>query len=233
LRELIADRLAALDGPAAVDRLWRFMDTARQVGARYRERGSELDDLFERAAADLGGLLATGPAGPAAAALVDSVTKNPSGWKAWLPGLLARAPRPIAEDALRFMAERRGAVPGWITLVRQLADAAGDVDAFRATYTAEAMLEPAIAAELGQRLLAADRIDEAGDVLRAAAPKPSARPRRGVAAVDEVWESAWIDYLDHAGRLDEAQAVRWAAFERTLDRTRPVLHRPAGGFRRC
>src|SRR6202012_5741200 len=135
LRELIADRLAALDAAAAVDRLWRFMDTARQVGSRYRERGSELDAVFERAGAGLGRLLAGVQPGPAAVALVESLIGNPSGWKAWLPALLALAPQGVAENALRFIAERRGAVSGWIPLVRQLADAAGDVDAYRATYT--------------------------------------------------------------------------------------------------
>src|ERR1700761_3949302 len=34
LRELIVDRLAPLDVSAAIDRLWRFMDTARQIETR-------------------------------------------------------------------------------------------------------------------------------------------------------------------------------------------------------
>ena len=229
LRELIADRLVPLDASAAIERLFRFMDTARQVGARYRERGSELDDVFARAAADLGGLLDSAPVGPAAAALVDSLTKNPTGWRAWAPALLARAPVAVAEDALRFMAERRGAVPGWITLVRQLADAAGDVDAFTATYTGEALATPPVAAEIGRRLLEAERIEEAGNVLRAAAPTPATRSRRGPPPVDADWEGVWIDYLDRAGRVDEAQAVRWASFERTLspERARAFISRLA------
>ena len=216
LRELIAVRLAALDVSAAIDRLWRFLDTAQQVGSRYRERRSELDDVFQRAAGDLGGMLCSAPPGPAAATLVERLTKYPSGWKAWLPALLAQAPRPVSEDALRFMAERRGAEPRWIPLIRQLADAAGDVDAFRATYPAEALLTPSVAAEVARRFLGADRIDEAGEVLRAAVPKPGPARRREPAPVDAAWESVWIDYLERAGRADEAQAVRWASFERTL-----------------
>jgi hypothetical protein len=184
--------------------------------------------VFERAAADLGRLLADMPVGPSAASLVDSLTDNPSGWKAWLPALLARARPELAADALRSMSERRGAVPGWITLIRQLADASGDVDAYSATYTAEASQTPAVAAEIGRRLLAVDRVDEAGALLRRAAPYAGSR---GKPRIDFEWETTWIDYLDRAGRPDEAQAVRWASFERTLsvERARAFI-RPLGDF---
>ncbi|MFI4951419.1 MAG: DUF6880 family protein, partial [Caulobacterales bacterium] len=150
--------------------------------------------------------------------LVDSLARNIAGWKTWLPALLAEAPAALAEDALRMTAERQGAMPGWITLIRHLADAAGDVDAFSATYTAEALKTPSVAVEVGRRLLAGDRIEEAGDILRAAAPKPGLRGKP--LAPDFDWESLWIDYLDRAGRGEEAQAVRWASFERTLSAER-------------
>lgn len=222
LRDLIVARLAALDGSAAIERLWRFMDTARQSERRYRERNGEMEGVYERAAADLGELLAPAAPGPAAALLVESITNNPFGWRAWLPSLLAHGSRPLAEEALRFMSERRGAVPGWITLIRQLADAAGDVDAYRATYTLDALGTPSAAAEIGRRLLGAGRVEEAGEALRLAAPEPSQRRKL---AIDLDWESVWIEYLDQAGRGDEAQAVRWASFERTLsvDRARAFI----------
>lgn len=161
LRGLISDRLAPLDGGAAVERLWRFMDTARQVGSRYRERGGELDAIFLRAAGNLGRLLANAAAGAAAAALVDHLAKDPSGWKSWLPDFLADAPASLAVEALRFMSERRGAVPGWTSLIRQLADAGADVEAYRATYTEGALKTPSVAAQIGRRFLAAGRTDEA------------------------------------------------------------------------
>jgi hypothetical protein len=228
LRDLIIARLALLDASAAIDRFWRFIDAASQSTRRYRERNGELEDVFTQAAADLGGLLANAPPGPAAAVLVDSLTKNPLGWKAWLPALMANASPALAEEALRFMSERRGAVPGWITLIRQLADAAQDVDAYRATYTDESLSAPHVAAEMGRRYLAAGRKEEAGDVLRIAAPKAVAK--RGPAAEPAPeWESVWIDYLDTAGDSAAAQAVRWASFERTLspDRARAFISRLA------
>ena len=218
LRDLIVARLAPLDVSAAVDRLWRFMDTATTSSRRYRERNGELDGIYARAAAELGGFLMSRPAGPAAAAMVETLTRNPSGWKAWLPGLLERAPKAIAEAALRFMAERRGAVPGWITLIRHLADAAGDLDTFRATYSPDALKTPAVAVELARRYLAADAVEAAGDVLRGTGPATAVRGR--TPKPDFEWESVWIDYLDRAGRGQEAQAVRWASFERTLSAER-------------
>jgi hypothetical protein len=219
LRALISERLAPLDRAAAIDRFWRYMDAAQPMSRRYRQRNGELDAVFTRAAADLGRLLAEAPAGPAAATLVDSLVKNPSGWKTWLPGLLAEAGAAFAAEALRFLSERPGAATGWLTLIRQLADGAGDVDAFRATWTAEALATPSVAGEVARRLLAAGRIEEAGDVLRAAAP--DSKPQRGkTVRPDFDWETLWIDYLEGAGRGQEAQEVRWASFERTLSAER-------------
>ena len=218
LRGLISDRLAPLDAGAAQERLWRFIDSARPIGARYRARGEELEMVYARAAADLGGLLASASPGPAAAALVGSLVKNPSAWKDWLPGLLAGVSQATAQEALRFMSEQPGATPGWITLIRQLADAAADVDAYGATFSAEAKRTPSIAAEIARRLLGAGRIEDAGDLLGQAAP--AGAPRRGGREVDFAWETAWIDYLDLAGRGPEAQALRWSSFERTLSAER-------------
>lgn len=218
LRDLIAVRLAPLDASAAIERLWRFMDTAVPSARRYRERNGEMDAVFARAAGDLGGLLAKAPASPTAATLVDSLVRNIGGWKAWLPSLLAQAPGEVARDALRLMAGQSGAAAGWAPLVRHLADAAHDVDAFRATYTPQARTTAPVAVEIGRRLLAADRVAEAGEALRVAAPQPDRRGR--MAAPDFDWETAWIDYLDRAGRGAEAQAVRWASFERTLSTER-------------
>ena len=219
LRGLIADRLAPLDVAGAIERLWRFMDTAQPIGRRYRERLGEMDAVFERAARDLGRLLAAVPSGPAAADLVDHLFRNPSGWKTWLPALLAGVPATLADETLRSMSQRSGAAPGWMTLIRQLADAAGDVDAFRATYTDAAVRTPAVAAELARRYLAAGRTAEAGEVLSAAAPqKPGLRGK--APEPDFGWETVWIDYLDHAEDPEAAQAVRWASFERTLSTER-------------
>lgn len=227
LRLLIAERLAVHDAAAAAERLWRLLAAARQVGLRYRQKGAELDDIFRRAAGDLGALLAGQAPGPAAHELVEALANNPSGWARWLPDLLARASTELAAETLRQMPRRTGLVPGWITLIRELADAAGDAEAYRATWTPEALTTPAVAAEVAHRHLRAGEVAAAGEVLRAAAPL---RQRRRAQTPDFDWESAWIGYLEAAGRAGEAQEVRWASFERTLsaDRLREFVRRLEG-----
>lgn len=226
LRGLIADRLSPLDRSAAIDRMVRFMDAARQAAGRYRERSGELDAVFERAAADLGRLLAPLAAGPAAATLVETLARNPSGWKAWLPALLTEVPPALAQEALAFMAEQPTGRPGWATLIRQLADRAGAVDVYRSTYTAEALATPAVAADVALRFLAAGHTDDAGTILRSAAPRA---PKGKIAAPDFSWETAWIEYLDQSGQGEAAQAVRWESFRRTLsvERARAYIGRLA------
>jgi hypothetical protein len=53
LRLLIAERMAGLDRSAALDRMWRFINVARQVGGRVRDKHGELDAVFGRVAEDL------------------------------------------------------------------------------------------------------------------------------------------------------------------------------------
>jgi hypothetical protein len=216
LRGLIAGRLAGLDRAAALSRMWLFMDVARRVGLRVRDRDGSLAAVFERAAGDIGSLLGETVDDRTAEALVAALVANPGPWADWLPAV---KPSPdLAAAALRRISQREGATPGWMAVIRQLADAAGDIDAFRSTYTAAALRTPAIAAEIAERLLAAGRVDEAGRVLEAAAPaKASGKLWSGKAAEpDFAWESAWIDYLERSGQGQTAQDARWASFERTL-----------------
>lgn len=221
LRSLISDRLAALDRPQALSRLWTFLAAARRVNGRLRDRDGELGRVFARAAADAGGLIAEQDAEIVAMALADALAQNPSAWAAWLPGLLEQAPARLATAGLQELSRRSGATVAWMPLVRQLADAAGDVDAFRASFTQDALTTPSAAAEVAQRLMAADRLDEAGEILAAAAGQRQKRQLWVGAHVealdpDYAWESAWIDHLDRSGQAEAAQAARWASFERTL-----------------
>lgn len=222
LRLLIAERLTPLDRPAGAQRLWRFIDAARQVASRLRDH-SDLDPIFARAAADLGGALED-PAGDARR-LLESLARFPLGWKAWLPALLSAAPAALARETLALVDAPAPAAPGWVSLVRQLADAAGDPDRFAMTHSAQALATPSIAAQVAARLLVSGQVGRAGEVLRAAAPGAG---RTGLqAAVDEDWETAWIDYLEQDGRSALAQEVRWTSFARTLSpgRLRDFLKR--------
>jgi hypothetical protein len=80
-----------------------------------------------------------------------------------------------------------------------------------------------MAAEIGRRLLAAGRAAEALAALESARPK-----RRPVRAndddalllagygADSAWEMSYIEALDATGQQQEAQRLRWAAFEERL-----------------
>jgi hypothetical protein len=86
--------------------------------------------------------------------------------------------------------------------------------------------KPYVAAEIGRRLLAAGRAVEALAALERANPKPRA-VRAGDEDVmllagnsgDSAWEEAHIDALDATGQQQEAQRLRWAAFEQRLSLT--------------
>jgi hypothetical protein len=225
LRVLIVERLAALDGAAARNRLWTFMSVARRIGGRLRDRDGSLAAVFDQAAKDLGRLLADGDVGRAADGLTDAIAQSPTAWTAWLPAVLETAPPELASATLRRLSERRGAVAGWVTLIRQLADVTGDAAAYRATFTHRELLDPSAAAEVAQRLLAADRIAEAAALLEASRPVQGRDGRwtlgRGkTAEPDFDWETAWIEVLERSGRAPAAQAARWTSFERTLSAAR-------------
>lgn len=115
---------------------------------------------------------------------------------------------PIYEDE---MAEhsRRSTVD---LALQDIADAQGDVDAFIAQYDEKTRRVPKIAAEIGQRLLAAGRAEEALAIVEAA----EHRKPGDWGWPDFEWEDARIDALEALGRGDDAQKVRWNCFERSL-----------------
>ncbi len=228
LRQLISARLAGLEPAAALDRMWLFMTLSRQVGRRVRDRDGELAAVFLRAAGDIGDLIARTASAPnAAQGLAEAVGADPVDWAAWLPAVLERAPPALATTTLELISEAPSASPGLILVIRDLADAAGNVDAYRATFTAQDLRSPRNAAEIARRLMAADRSPEAGELLEAARAA-QARPGRPEAVEpDFEWETAWIEYLEQSGKTAAAQDLRWASFERTLsvDRARAFTSR--------
>ncbi|MDP3174176.1 MAG: hypothetical protein Q8M88_07060 [Phenylobacterium sp.] len=233
LRALIAGRLAELDAAGGAARMWMFLALARPLEARVRDRDGAVERVFASAAEDLGRMVRAGAGEETASALADAALGDPPRWNAWLPIVLDGAPPSLARAALADIAARHNAVPGWMPIVRRLADAAGDVDAYRATYSAAALKTPKVAADVAQRWLAAGRVEAAGDILSAAAP-PSAKAgsagKTEIAEPDFDWETAWIDYLERSERFEDAQAVRWASFERTLstERARAFTQRLTG-----
>ena len=212
LRVLIAERLAALDAATARDRMWLFMDLSRRLNRRVKDRDGTLAEVFQRGAQDIGALLAERGDAQPAEAMVEAISRDPAGWAAWLPAVLERAPVELIASALARMQLRREA--GSADLVRLLADAAGDIEAYRQSRSEAELRTPGGSAELARRLLLAGRVDEAGAALEAARMQPKD------AGIDFDWESAWIEWLDKSGQGETAQAARWASFERTLSAAR-------------
>ena len=93
----------------------------------------------------------------------------------------------------------------------EIADALGDVDGFAGRYSDEERANPAIAAAIAERMLAADRATEALAMLDRAADSF----HQGGYWPD--WQRLRIEVLDALGRSGDAQDERWQAFERGLN----------------
>ena len=96
--------------------------------------------------------------------------------------------------------------------LQDIADAQGDVDAFIEQVDEDSLKDPAVAAAIARRLIAAGRAEEALDAADAAEPEDDTIPSRHLLAC----EDARIDALDALGRSDEAQERQWSCFERYL-----------------
>lgn len=97
------------------------------------------------------------------------------------------------------------------TALTEIADALGDVDGYAARFSAEEHANPAIAARIAERLLAANRAEEA----MAAIDGAETGLRKGGHWPD--WQRVRIDVLDALRRSGDAQNARWAIFERDLN----------------
>lgn len=96
--------------------------------------------------------------------------------------------------------------------LKDIADAQEDVDAYIAQYDEETRKVPTIATEIAQRLLAADRLEEALAFTDAARTKRS--PGLGWPNFELV--DTRIEALEALNRTKDAQVARWGCFEQSL-----------------
>ena len=89
-----------------------------------------------------------------------------------------------------------------------IADAQGDVDAWIAQHDEDTRRAPGIAARIAGRLLAAGRASEALEALDAA--------DHGRGWIPPDYTDTRLAVLEALGRGEDAQALRWREFERTL-----------------
>jgi hypothetical protein len=248
-RAMIVDRVARTRADLALDLMWRFMGLAEPVLNRVDDSSGSVGDVFRAACRDLGTIAAKAKPDPVDLAdrVFAAVQANDYGVfdglvTVMLPALGEVGAANLKERLGKALADRSGKAGGerdYRALVvrsalQALADGRSDVDAYIALVPPEERRMPHQGAEIGRRLLAAGRATEALTALERARPKRSAaRAARdddlyllGLAA-DNEWEATYIEALEATGKRDEAQRLRWAAFEERLsaDRLRAYLKR--------
>lgn len=225
LRRVIALRLGALDAGGAIARLLAFLDLSDGLALRVKDPKGELDAVFTAVAEDLAALARETPPSPTLAGpLAERLLRGRSVWAGWL----AIALPALGEDfgkalqaALKLEMIARPAHRPSPSILRVVADAAGDPDAFIDTLPDALRTDPNTGAAIARRLLTAGRIDEALKALAVSDPR-NRGGRFGLGRGDAdapalgLWQEVYIDALEADGQKDAAQAERWAAFEQTL-----------------
>ncbi len=239
----IKEQIAPADPTEGLALTWRFMQVATPLFERCDDSSGIVIGVFHDACALLGEIaLAAGtPPEALADAAVDALRDNGYGQ---YDGLIAILTPALGAEGLAHLKQRiemLAATPvpvppkgeweavgygsGGATYAHQMeeqsrqslvrmalkdiADAMGDVDAFIAQYDPGTRKVPKIAAEIAVRLLAAGRAEDAlGFIERADVDKSRWIPRE--------WQDARLEVLEALDRKAEAQAFRWACFERDL-----------------
>ncbi len=236
-------QIAKSDAAEALDLLWRFMAMANSVLGRCDDSSGSVMAVFQTACHDLGQIATTANAAPNVLAeqTYRALIENEYGQYDSLIEVLAPALGTTGLDHLKLLVLKLSQEPqqnpraddrkvvGWgvggplyaddlaerhrSSVVRialeAIADAQGDVDAFIVQQSQKARGVPSVAVEIAHRLLVAGRAEEAWEALNAIdQDRPSWIPVE--------WEQTRIEVLEALGHMDEAQAFRWALFERSL-----------------
>jgi hypothetical protein len=245
-RRAIVEKVAPEDPAEALDLMWRFTELAESVFDRCDDSSGTVIGVFHEACADLAGLAAAARPDPEALAdrIFAAIQDNGYGQYDDLISLLAPAlgahglgylkarVEEISKAPVSRPAERDRRVIGYGTggpiyaddlthssrdttvklALEAIADAQGDVDAFIAQKSEKAKTVPTVAAEIAQRLLDAGRPQEAWAAINAAATD-----RVGHTPFE--WQVTRLAVMETLGMTQEAQALRWACFQKFLDAT--------------
>jgi len=212
-----------------------LMELAEPVINRVDDSNGSVGDVFQSACEDLGAIAAKARLDPVGLAdqVFTALSANDYGVfdglvTAMIPALgdtgtahlknrlaLADRPRKTGGQPLHTSVVRRA--------LQDIADAQKDVDAYIALVPVQDRSRPHVGAEIGRRLLAAGRTIEALAALENARPN-----KRTEQAGDNddfslsgygdggAWEEVYIEALDAAGQKEQAQQLRWTAFEERL-----------------
>jgi len=237
-RAMIVERVAPAEAELALDLMWRFLDLAGPVFDRVDDSNGTVGDIFRTACEDIGTIAVTAGTDPVKLAdrVYAAISANDWGiydslFEAMLPALRVEGVARLKEQLMTALAEqqksagRRTWSDAYLRRALQaVADHEGDVDAFAALIPSEVFTRPDVGAELGRRLLAAGRVTEALAALETARPAqrdsatrlPDGLVLSSYAFGQTSWEDVFLDALEAKGRGDDAQALRWRAFEERL-----------------
>lgn len=223
LRRSISSDLVKESLADAMDMLWSFLAIAGPCYERYDDSHGSLGQIFEDARQDMGDIARKAQLDPKSLSLriFTAIQKNEYAEYDGLLPILAPALGVSGLTHLRGLIEVRpaGAQKYWKQIALQdIADALGDVDAYKAQYSPELQRLPRIAAEIAQRLLSATRAHEALEALDNVEEIP-ALDEVAVSGryIDLSWHHARTSALEALDRPKEAQALRWSVYEATLD----------------
>jgi len=243
-RAMIADRVAPTRADLALDLMWRFLDLAEPVINRVDDSTGSVGGVFWSACEDLGAIAVKARPDPLGLAdrVFTALLANESGLYDRLVPIILPAVGDAGAAHLRSrlaqaLAERSKAggrdwrADAMRRALQDIADGQADVDAFIALVPAAERSRPHTSAEIGRRLLVAGRAAEALAALEAARPKQHPAPARDDEDLylaghgdGSAWEEAYIEALDGTDQPEQAQRLRWTAFEDRLSATQLRAH---------
>lgn len=232
LMSVIVETIGADDPKLAAELLGQLLDLHSSIFERLDDGSGRVGALFRSACDDLGPLLKRAKTKPAdlASMVLRRIEDNGYGIYDGIVVALSDALGREGRNALRKLVEARRAthlasekraaarpghfdhtLSGLLQGLQDIADCENDVDAFIDTYEGFDLTNPAYATEIAQRLLRAGRPAEALLYLDQGMPNESNRHFRQFE-----WSDVRIGILSALDRKDEAQALRYALFERHL-----------------
>ncbi len=216
-RDIITTRIAPDNPKTAYDLLWQFLETASPVIDRTGGDLEEILMLYDDACPHLNEIALNAKIEPVALAERVFTTVTGDGAFGIFRELIPKLQEALGEAGLNTLTQHYTAAlddPVWdgdavlrIGLM-QLADLAGDADAYAAQFEPEMRRMPKVAAKIAFRLLKAGRPGEALALLDGADHDERRPPE---------WTRARIDALDALELGDEAQDMRWRAFKASLN----------------
>ena len=233
LRRMIVEEVGKDHPTEAIDLLWNFLGIAASCYERCDDSNGYLGDVFHEASGNMGIL--------AEAAQLDAQLLSQRLFSAYQDNgygqyddLISIFAQSLGREGLEYLRslftdwqaglkptknERLDSKSYYAQIaLQEIADALGDVQAFRDQYSPELQKRPSIAADIALRYLSGKQPAAAMQVLNDVDEMPDlAQKIASGRHCDLSWHRARIAALEALEKADEAQALRWEAFLASLD----------------